>query len=71
MKKIFKGTVEGDLVRFEKEIGLPSGTHILAIIKTIYSDKQRDIKDRQLKLLENGFYLGRKLFKDRDELHAR
>ena len=71
MKKIYKGTVEGNVVRFEKQIELPVGTQILAILKTLYQEEQEDIKDRQIKLLDRGFYLGKKLYSRREDLYVR
>jgi len=71
LKKIYKGTVEGNVVRFEKQIELPVGTQILAILKTLYQEEQEDIKDRQIKLLDRGFYLGKKLYSRREDLYVR
>ena len=71
LKKIYKGTVEGNVVHFEKQIGLPVGTQILAILKTLHKDEQEDIKDRQMKLLDRGFYLGKKLYSRREDLYDR
>jgi hypothetical protein len=71
LKKIYKGTVEGNVIRFEKQIGLPVGTQILAILKTLYKDEQEEIKDRQIKLLDRGFYLGEKLYSKREDLYDR
>lgn len=71
MKKIYKGIVEGDVIHVEKQIGLPIGTQILVILKTLYKDEQEDIKTRQIKLLDKGFYLGKKLYSRREDLYAR
>jgi hypothetical protein len=71
LKKVYKGTVDGNVIRLEKQIGLPVGTQILVMLKTLYKDEQEDIKDRQIKLLDRGFYLGKKLYSRREELYAR
>ncbi|MDI6603344.1 MAG: hypothetical protein QME57_04565 [Patescibacteria group bacterium] len=71
MKKVYKGIVEGDVIRLEKHIELPAGTQILVMLKTLYKDEQEEIKDRQMKLLDKGFYLGKKLYSKREDLYAR
>ena len=71
LKKVYKGIVEGDVIRLEKQIGLPVGTQILVTLKTLYKDEQKKIKDRQIKLLDRGFYLGKKLYSRREDLYAR
>lgn len=69
MKKIYRGIVEGNVIRLEKQIGFPVGTQILVILKTLHKDEQKDIKDRQIKLLDRGFYLGEKLYSQREDLY--
>ncbi len=71
MKKVYKGIVEGNVIRLEKQIGLPVGTQILVMLKTLYKDEQEEIKDRQMKLLDKGFYLGKKLYSRREDLYVR
>jgi len=71
LKKIYKGIVEGNIIRLEREIELPVGTQILVMLKTLHKDEQKEIKDRQMKLLDRGFYLGEKLYSNREELYAR
>ncbi|MEK7275467.1 MAG: hypothetical protein AAB110_09430 [Candidatus Desantisbacteria bacterium] len=71
MKNVYHGIVEGNTICLEKQIGLPSGTQILVMLKTIYRDEQEEIKARQMKLLDRGFYLGEKLYSRREELYAR
>lgn len=71
MKKIYKGIVEGNVIRLEKQTGLPVGTQILVLLKTLYKDEQEDIKDRQMKLLDKGFYFGKKLYSRREDIYAR
>lgn len=71
MKKIYNGIVEGNVIRLEKQVGLPAGTQILVMLKTLYTDKQEEIKARQMKLLDRGFYLGKKLYSRREELYVR
>lgn len=71
MKKVYKGIVEGNVIRLEKQIGLPVGTQILVMLKTLYKDEQEEIKDREMKLLDKGFYLGKKLYSRREDLYDR
>ena len=71
LKKIYKGIVEGNVVRLEENIGLPIGTQALVTLKTMNKEEQEEIKDRQLKLLDKGFYLGKKLYSRRDDLYVR
>ncbi len=71
LKKVYKGIVEGNVIRLEKQIGLPVGTQILVMLKTLYKDEQEEIKDRQMKLLDKGFYLGKKLYSRREDLYVR
>ena len=71
LKKIYKGIVEGNVVRLEENIGLPIGTQALVTLKTMNKEEQEEIKDRQLKLLDKGFYLGKKLYSRREDLYVR
>ncbi len=71
MKKIYKGTVEGDVIHLKENIDLPLGTQAIIILKTIGKEKQEDIKNRQLKLLDKGFNLGKKLYIKREDLYVR
>ena len=71
MKQVYKGIVDGNVIRFEKPIRLPQGTSILVSFSAIYQEKQEEIKKRQLQLLDAGFYLGEKLYTNREDLHVR
>lgn len=71
MKKVYNGIVEGNIIRLERQIGLSVGTQILIMLKTVYRDEQEEIKARQMKLLDRGFYLGKKLYSRREELYDR
>ena len=42
-----------------------------AMQRWIYEKRQKKIAARELKLLEQGFDFGKKLYKTRDELHER
>ncbi len=37
----------------------------------IYEKRQREISEKQLKLLEKGFSFGRKLYREREDLYGR
>ncbi|MGR3310497.1 MAG: hypothetical protein ACUZ77_06940 [Candidatus Brocadiales bacterium] len=71
MEKVYRGVVENNIIRLEEKVDLPTGTKALVTLKTIINEEQEEIKDRQLKLLDKGFYLGEKLYSIREDLHAR
>jgi hypothetical protein len=71
MKHVYKGIVEGNVIRLENPIELPQGTPILVSFTTLYKERQDTIKQRQLQFLEQGFHLGKKLYSSREDLHAR
>lgn len=71
MKKVYKGIIEDNIIRFEEKIGLPAGTQALVTLKTINKEEQEEIKNRQLILLDKGFYLGKKLYLNREDLYER
>lgn len=41
------------------------------ILKPLSREKQDEIKERQLKLLSKGFYLGKKFYSRREDLYDR
>ncbi|MDI6792491.1 MAG: hypothetical protein QME81_06445 [bacterium] len=47
---LYNGIVEGNIICLEKQVGLPAGTQILVMLKTLYKDEQKEIKARQMKL---------------------
>ena len=71
MKKIYKGIVEGDTIHFDGKIDLPVGTNTLVTLKTLSNENQEEITSRQIKLLNKGFYLGKKLYSHREDLYDR
>jgi hypothetical protein len=71
MKQVYKGTVDGNVIRLEHPVQLPQGTPILVSFSTVYQEKQEEITQRQLQLLDRGFHLGKKLYTSREDLHAR
>jgi hypothetical protein len=71
MKQVYKGIVDGNVIRLEQPIQLPQGTSILVSFSTIYQEKQEAIQQRQLHLLETGFHLGKKLYTRREDLYDR
>jgi len=71
MKKVYRGIVEGDVIRLDEKISLPVGTHAIVTLKTIAREEQKEIMNRQLKYLDKGFYLGKKLYSRREELYVR
>ena len=71
MKKVYQGIIEENVIRLKQKISLPVGTKTLVILKTMANEKQNEIKDRQLKLLDKDFYLGEKFYSKREHLYAR
>ena len=71
MKKVYKGVVEDNVIRFKEAISLPFGTEALVTLRAMKKEVQEEIKDRQLRLLDKGFYLGKKLYSTREDLYAR
>ncbi|NOZ70076.1 MAG: hypothetical protein GXP46_12740 [Deferribacteres bacterium] len=70
MKKIYKGIVERDIIRLNEKTGLPLGTQAIVTLKTMNGEEQDAIKERQIKLLKKGFYLGKKFYSKREDLYA-
>jgi hypothetical protein len=71
MKKVYKGIVEGNIIRLEDKITLPFGTQAILTLKPVTEEEQDTIKDRQMKLLDKGFYLGKKHYSGRDDIYDR
>ena len=71
MKKIYKGTIKGNVIHLDETTGFSVGTHALVTLKTLSQTTQEDIQSRQIRLLEKGFSLGKKLYTKREDLYAR
>jgi len=71
VKKIFKGVVNGNVIRLEESLDLPLGSRAIITLTTLKKDVQAEITDRQMKLLKKGFNLGKKLYTRRNELYGR
>jgi hypothetical protein len=71
MRKVYKGIVQGNVIQLETQVELPYGTPILVSLKMPYNDTQEEIRNRQFRLLEKGFSLGKKLYSERAELYDR
>ncbi|MCD4693712.1 MAG: hypothetical protein K8R79_12415 [Calditrichales bacterium] len=71
MKKVYQGIVEENVIRLRQKISLPVGTKTLVILKTMANEKQNEIKERQLRLFDKGFYLGERFYSKRVDLYAR
>jgi len=69
LKKVYKGVVEDNVIRFKEKISLPIGTEALVTLRAVKKEEQEEIKDRQLRLLDKGFYLGKKLYSTREDLY--
>lgn len=71
MKKTYNGIIDdGNIIRLKEKINLPIGTQAIVTLKTMNKEVQGEIKDRQLKLLDEGFNLGKKLYSTREDLYA-
>lgn len=70
LKKVYSGIIDGDIIRLKEKINLPIGTQAIVTLKTMNKEVQEEIKDRQLKLLDEGFNLGKKLYSTREDLYA-
>jgi hypothetical protein len=71
MRQVHKGTIEGNVIRLEQPVQLPQGTSIIVSFSTFNQEKQEAIQQRQLRRLEQGFPLGKKLYTHREELYDR
>jgi hypothetical protein len=71
MKKIYKGIIEGNLIRLKENIDLPMGSEAIITLKSIDKEERQEIVNRQMALLEKGFHLGKKLYTRRDDLYVR
>lgn len=71
MKRIYRGVVDGNVIRFGESLGLPFGSQAIITLTTLKKEEQKEITDRQVELLRKGFNLGKKLYTDRNDLYAR
>ena len=71
MKKIYSGTIEGNIIRLDETTGFSVGTHALVTLKTLSRGTQECIQSRQLRLIDKGFSLGKKLYANREDLYTR
>ena len=68
--KTYRGIIRGNTVVMEQKPDVEDGTEALVLVKA-GEDEEREIVQRQKALLEVGFSMGKPLYKDREELHAR
>jgi hypothetical protein len=71
LKKIYEGIIKENVIYLKEKLELPVGTQALVTLKLFDKEEQEEIKDRQLKLLDKGFYLGKRLYSKREDLHVR
>lgn len=71
MKKFCKAVIEDNVIHLEEKLNLPNGMYSIVILQPMRDDKQEEIKNRQLRLLENGFDLGKKMYSKREDLYGR
>jgi hypothetical protein len=71
MKKIYRGIVEGKVIRLEESLDLPLGSQAIITLTTFEKEEQEEITSRQIKLLSEGFDLGKKFYAERNDLYAR
>jgi hypothetical protein len=71
MKKIYRGVVDGNVIRLKESLDLPHGSQAIITLTALKKEEQEEITDRQMKLLSKGFNLGKKLYTERNDLYAR
>ena len=45
LKKVYKGVVEDNVIRFKEKISLPVGTEALVTLRTVKKEEQKEIKE--------------------------
>lgn len=68
--KTYRGIVRGNTVVLEQKPDVEDGTEALVLVRAS-EDEEKEIVQRQKAMLEKGFPMGRLLYKNRGELHAR
>lgn len=66
MKKV-KGILQGQVIRLLEEVEVKDGTKA----EVIFEEDHQQAKERQLRLVESGFDMGRITYQNREELHER
>ncbi|OGL45302.1 MAG: hypothetical protein A2W05_08650 [Candidatus Schekmanbacteria bacterium RBG_16_38_10] len=70
MKKLYRAVVEGNILKLFENIGLPKGTEALITLSPIKKKKEEDTQQREIKFLEQGFDMGKLLYKKREEIYG-
>lgn len=68
--KTYRGIVKGSTVVLDERPDVKDGTEALVLVK-VAKDEEQEIVRRQKAMLERGFPMGKRLYKDRGELHGR
>jgi len=71
MKKIYRGIIEGNIIRLRESLDFPSGSQAIITLTSLKKEEQEEITERQIELLSKGFNLGKKLYSERNDLYAR
>ena len=71
MKRIYRGVVNGNVIRLGESLGLPLGSQAIITLTPLRKEDQKEITDRQVEFLRRGFNLGKKLYTERNDLYAR
>jgi predicted DNA-binding antitoxin AbrB/MazE fold protein len=69
MRRLYKGVVEGDIIKLLESVDLPKGTEALVSISPLKKAEEREIQKRELEFLEKGFDMGSVLYVRREELY--
>jgi hypothetical protein len=71
MKKIYRGIIEGNIIRLRESLDLPRGSQAIITLTALKKEEQEEITDRQMKLLSKGLNLGKKLYTERNDLYGK
>lgn len=71
MKKLYKGIVEGNIIKLQEDVDIPKGTEALVSLYPFKKVEEKEIQKRELEFLEKGFDMGRLLYAKREELYDR
>jgi predicted DNA binding protein len=68
--RAYNGVVKDKKVYFEGDAGIKDGTEVLILLKSPLEDDEA-ITERQLRILDKGYNMGKIIYSSREELHER
>lgn len=71
MIKVVKGIYKKKSLRLLESLNLSDGQMVKVIVTDLDEEKSKKAKDRQLKLLNKGFKMGKVMVANRIEIHER